>query len=77
MKASELKEGDVIAGLWTVTKVAQACTFTEDSFQTEEWTRATRQADPYNTIVFVKLERGLPDPVDWNTWFLADEEVRP
>ena len=88
MKAHDLKPGDEI-GLWTVVRVFEACgvteSVTEDSAMVygagcregEPLSMKTvqRNADPWNTIIHVELEKGIPDPGTWRTWYLADEDV--
>jgi len=74
MKASDIKVGDTVDG-WTVTDVAEVCGIVESSIELETFRQVERSADPWNTIVFVKLERGIPDPATRRTWYRADEEV--
>jgi hypothetical protein len=76
VKARDLKPGDTIGGLWTVKRVFEACGVSESSVSFEGATTAvSRTADPWNTIIHVELERGIPDPASRQTWYRADEEV--
>jgi len=88
MLAKDLKPGDEI-GLWTVVRVFEVCGVTEGVIEDSAMVYGAgeregeplsmktvqRNADPWNTIVHVELEKGLPDPGTWRTWLLADEEV--
>jgi hypothetical protein len=82
MKAKDLKPGDTVGGIWTVKRVFEACGVLEssthhggDSKMSAFGRLVSRIADPWNTIIHVELERGIPDPATWRTWYLADEEV--
>jgi len=80
MIARNLKPGMEI-GLWTVVSVFEVCGVSEIrcDFPSEGpfygTSSATRTADPWNTLIMVELERGIPDPGTWRTWYRADEDV--
>lgn len=81
MKARELKPGMEI-GLWTVVSVFEVCGIVEhrtEAFESKGWSSGatvSRMPDPWNTLIFVELERGIPDPaMPWRTWYRADEDV--
>lgn len=85
MKARDLKPGMTVNGLWTVVSAFEVCGIVESNIGPSAMTyadgrplseeRTERRADPWNTLVFVVLEKGIPDPATKHTWYRCDQEV--
>ncbi len=76
MKAKDIEPGMTVNGIWTAVSVFEVCGVMERRVDENELGfTVTREADPWNTLVMVELERGIPDPATFRTWFRADEEV--